>query len=312
MTIRLSICIPTYNRAALLRETLESIFAQSREELEVVVCDNASTDETERVISEYREKFQHLTHFCWPENMGFDRNILKAVEIARGEYCWLLGDDDHLGSNALDHVFPLLDKGFDLVFLNAMSYDSAMKTPSNPILGTFDCADADQTLISLASWITFISSLCVRRSEFMKFSETGIATIGSGFAHCYPILHVIRNGRSFIMAETLVKFRAGNTGGYNIFKVFIREFEMVMDYADRIGFSHDAVVRIKVRNVYAVIIPALIQIKTGRMTLKADRSFEYLRGSGIRFRDKVVVLLLAWCPAIVYDLLKLLKKRKVT
>jgi abequosyltransferase len=312
MTIRLSICIPTYNRAALLRETLESIYVQSREELEVVVCDNASSDETEHVVSEYREKFQHLTYYRWPENMGFDRNILKVVEIASGEHCWLLGDDDQLGSNALDHVFPLLDKGLDLMYLNAMSYDSAMKTPSNPILGVFDCADADQTLMSLASWITFISSLCVRRSEFMRYCETGVANVGSGFAHCYPLLHLIRNGRSFIVAEALVKFRAGNTGGYNIFKVFIKEFEMVMDYAASIGFSHDAVVRIKVRNVYAVIIPALIQIKTGRMTLKADRAFEFLSGSGIRFRDKVVVLLLAWCPSIVYDVLKLLKKRKVT
>ncbi|HEY6008951.1 MAG TPA: glycosyltransferase family 2 protein, partial [Geobacteraceae bacterium] len=109
---RLSICIPTYNRAGLLRETLESIVGQARDGLEIVVCDNASTDATPQLVEAFRERFPAIHYFRWPENMGFDRNILKTVEEAHGDYCWLMGDDDHLEKGALERLFPLLEEGY--------------------------------------------------------------------------------------------------------------------------------------------------------------------------------------------------------
>jgi hypothetical protein len=132
---------------------------------------------------------------------------------------------------------------------------------------------------------------------FMKYYQTGLAQIGTCFAHCYPILNVIHSGRSYIVSETLVKFRAGNTGGYNIFKTFIEEFGKIMDYAHEIGFSQEITANIKTQNVYIVIVPALIQIKLGKLTLKADRVTHFLRHSGLGLKERLLLTLLAWCPA---------------
>lgn len=308
MTIKLSLCIPTYNRASLLREALQSIAGQVCHGVEVVVCDNNSSDETGEVVDEFRPLFSNVTYFCWPENMGADRNVLKTIEVANGEYCWLLGDDDQLEAGALNHVFTLLDQGFDLIYLNAMSYDSDMQHRSGPTLSSFECRDADQTLSSLASWITFISSICVKRNEYLKYHEMCLAHIGTGFAHCYPVLNVMRNGKNCIVSETLVKFRAGNTGGYNIFNVFIKEFGKIMDYASEIGFSREITANIKTKNVYIVIVPALIQIKLGKLTLKADRVIYFLSNSGLRRKEKLLLTALAWCPSWVITVLKNLKR----
>jgi len=56
-TIKLSVCISTVNRAAFLGATLENLVAQATEELEIVVSDNASTDETGKVVAEYALRF---------------------------------------------------------------------------------------------------------------------------------------------------------------------------------------------------------------------------------------------------------------
>jgi len=299
MTMRLSICIPTFNRAGLLRETLDSIICQARDALEIVVCDNASSDATRELIQEYQGKFPRLTYFRWPENMGADRNFLKTVELATGDYCWLMGDDDHLEPGALDLLFPLLDKGYGLIYANATTYDNKMENPSGLTVRRFNCDDADQTLLSLSSWITFASSLCFRRSEFMKHLDLGLSKIGTNLVQCYPLLNLIRQGRSFIVQESLVRFRAGNTSGYGIFQVFIEEFGRLLEYGAQIGFSRAVVREVKTQNVYKVIVPSLLQIKLGRLDLKAESIRSHLAGSGLRLREKLLLTALASCPAAV-------------
>ena len=90
----LSICIPTYNRLPFLKELLPAILRQvdaGRDEVEVVVSDNASTDDT----ADYLRSLLNPCLRWWTNetNIGGDRNFLKCVAEAKGEYVWLFGDD---------------------------------------------------------------------------------------------------------------------------------------------------------------------------------------------------------------------------
>ena len=88
----LSICIPTYNRLPFLKELLPAILGQvdsgrAEVEVEVVVSDNASTDDT----ADYLRSLSNPCLRWWTNetNIGGDRNFLKCVAEARGEYvCW--------------------------------------------------------------------------------------------------------------------------------------------------------------------------------------------------------------------------------
>ena len=105
--IALSICIPTYNRVRYLKELLPSILDQADEGVvEVVVSDNASTDDT----AEYLRTINHPCFSWWTneENIGGDRNFLKCVAEARGEYVWLFGDDDIMPAGAVSRVVDFL------------------------------------------------------------------------------------------------------------------------------------------------------------------------------------------------------------
>ena len=264
------------------------------------MCDNASSDTTRDVIDTFRPYFEHLVYFRWPENMGPDRNVLKTVEIASGEYCWLLGDDDQLEVGALDKVVPVLDDGYDLVYVNAMTFDSEMKLSSGQTVNRFDCSTADETLVSLSSWITFLSSVCIRRDAFMQHYETVLGKIGTGLAHCYAVVGVIQQGNNFIFQKPLVKFRAGNTGGYNVYKVFLEGFGKLLDYCATHGFSKESVEFVKRHNIYHVVIPALVQIKRMKLNINSENLTQYLWGSDIRVMDKMLLVLMENCPAWAY------------
>lgn len=120
----LTVAIPTYGRAALLDRQL-AWFAEAvrgREHLvELHVSDNASTDETARVMATWRERLAGGTlRTRWerrPKNVGAIRNIAGCIRAARGEFVWTVSDDDVLRPDALRFVLDTLGERPDLALL---------------------------------------------------------------------------------------------------------------------------------------------------------------------------------------------------
>lgn len=108
----LSICIPAYNRGAYLPQLFDSIVEQievlhapwSAADVEIVVSDNGSTDDTYEVLDRYRTILPSLHDVRLPENVGADRNYLSVVAAAHGTFCWLMGSDDKIEPGALQRV----------------------------------------------------------------------------------------------------------------------------------------------------------------------------------------------------------------
>lgn len=104
----LTIAIPTYNRAKLLEERLLELLPQITPEVELIVCNDGSTDETLHVCEKYRD--QGILYFENKVNMGLSRNMLLAFESARGQWLWTLGDDDGVLPNAVLTALALIKK----------------------------------------------------------------------------------------------------------------------------------------------------------------------------------------------------------
>ncbi|MEN9327871.1 MAG: hypothetical protein RI947_679 [Candidatus Parcubacteria bacterium] len=91
--IKISVCIPTFNRADLLDQTLQSVAAQKELPYEVIVTDNNSTDKTDEVGHYYAKKYG-FTYVKNKENLGMIGNWNKAISLAKGDYICLLHSDD--------------------------------------------------------------------------------------------------------------------------------------------------------------------------------------------------------------------------
>lgn len=127
----LSVCVPTYQRASLLRVMLQALLPQAAEldgAVEVCVSDNASTDDTGDVVADAMADAPGavVRYLCRPENVGPVRNyVLTATEMARGRFIWALGDDDLLVPGALQRVCDVLraQPQLDAFYANFASAD---------------------------------------------------------------------------------------------------------------------------------------------------------------------------------------------
>jgi glycosyltransferase involved in cell wall biosynthesis len=114
-TPRLSICIPTFNREALLRETLNHLREVCDEDIEIAISDNCSPDGTQEVIKSFVGKFRHFRAIRQTENRGAIGNFTAAMSLARGRYLCPLSDDDQIHVDGLQNAVSIMQQNPNIV-----------------------------------------------------------------------------------------------------------------------------------------------------------------------------------------------------
>lgn len=124
----LSICIPTYNRAGLLQSALLSVAPQVAKFgslVELIVSDNCSTDNTEQIVV-WAHQFCDIKYHKNDTNIGASKNILNLPRnLAKGKFCWILGDDDFVREGGVSKVLDILqlNRDLDYVFVSLVHMD---------------------------------------------------------------------------------------------------------------------------------------------------------------------------------------------
>lgn len=101
----ISVCIPTYNRKEYLKETLESVFAQTYKDYEVIVVDDGSADGTGEMIKQVGRDVR----YHWQENAGDASARNKLIELAAGKYITFLDSDDLLIPDAVGRMVAVIE-----------------------------------------------------------------------------------------------------------------------------------------------------------------------------------------------------------
>jgi glycosyltransferase involved in cell wall biosynthesis len=209
----LSIVIPTFNRCQSLRKTLDQIANQispeRKSQIELVLSDNASSDETKKIVSEWRRRNKKInfSYFCNKTNLGFDRNCLSGAKRASGKFVWFMSDDDSLSDGAVDKVFNALMSNRDVVFA-FVNY--SMMTPGFDEY--FPCkfkedvnVSADDLIIMTKFYFSFISSCIFNREILCSIDLT--KHLGSDWIQLYAVKIIAPMGKSLIISEPLVKMQ---------------------------------------------------------------------------------------------------------
>ncbi len=112
---KISVCIPTFNRAEYLRDAMESALQQTYSNFELLVVDDASNDSTPEVVASFKDP--RIRYFRNAENIGMVRNWNRCLEVAAGEYVTILCDDDLMHPENLSEKMKAFEsEGVDLVF----------------------------------------------------------------------------------------------------------------------------------------------------------------------------------------------------
>ena len=166
MPIKLSVIIPTYNRAEYLFQCLHSILSSNYENLEVIVSDNASQDDTQKVVSSFIDN--RLRYYRNKTNIGPELNILKLLEYASGDYIFCLTDDDYLNEEAIPQIIEIIGNypgvGVILHALNRLDartdqpFDDYVPYPTSRLFNS-----EDESLVALLWVAQCFSTITIRR-----------------------------------------------------------------------------------------------------------------------------------------------------
>lgn len=102
-----SVCIPTFNRAGMLRESVASVLGQDFEDLELIISDNASADDTESVVRSFNN--DRILYVKNSQNVGPRGNMNRCLRLSRGKYIAFLPDDDMMMPDNLGKKVAFLE-----------------------------------------------------------------------------------------------------------------------------------------------------------------------------------------------------------
>ena len=231
----LTIAIPTYNRSAFLRDLLSCLFDQCKFDprLELLVSDNASTDETSAIVAAYVDRGLPIRYLRNVSNIGADANFMQCFEKAMGKYVWLIGDDDLVVPGAIEKIISYLQAGeYSLVYVNSYCFEDAtvpkavqFSRPPRVI------EDAHTFVRSIHINFTFVSGNIINKDRVMASDPTKLSSLVGTNLVQLGWIYAALNGyiRGLYIREKLVGMRTNNTGGYMLSQVFGPNLKNITD-----------------------------------------------------------------------------------
>src|SRR5687768_17042014 len=105
----LTVAIPTYSRSEVLRERLDEL-SKEGSDFAILVADDASIDDTEKVVKHFQKKMKNLFYMKHKKNIGYSRNVSSLYENAPSDYIWFLCDDDSIIAGAVGSIETAVKK----------------------------------------------------------------------------------------------------------------------------------------------------------------------------------------------------------
>jgi len=137
-TPRVSIGLPVYNGENYLEETLKSILNQNFSDFELIISDNASTDQTSLICERHRRRDARIRYYRQDTNVGAAKNFNTAFQLSRGEYFRWTSHDDLISQDYLEKCVNVLDSSADIILchtrVNIIHQDDGTISPYNMTL----------------------------------------------------------------------------------------------------------------------------------------------------------------------------------
>ena len=209
----ISIVIPTFNRAELLREALESVYKQSYKNLQVIVVDDGSTDHTAQMLEEYKGRVDVV----WQSRGGISAARNAGLDQCHGEFVAFLDNDDLWIPDKLEAqvAFALATPQATVTYTDAFQFNAEGQFPKTfvdhfPALN--DPTDLFQRMIEEYA-IPLMSTTMIRvdflREHSLRFQEF------AGIDDLFLFLEILRRGGQFAYLPRPLIWRRMHPGNFS-------------------------------------------------------------------------------------------------
>ncbi len=210
--VLVSIVMPTYNYAQYLPEAIDSALAQNFSNFELIICDDASSDNSVEICQQYAKKDERILFVANTTNLGQAENLNYALSLAQGKYIkCLFADDTLMTSDALKRQIDILEHNPDITLVTSartVINEHSQAVDHWGVLGSKDrsingqtikqrCASTAKNLIGEPSATLF------RRSDIDKQFDTHYSQL----IDLEMWFHLLEKGNLYYIAEPLCSFR---------------------------------------------------------------------------------------------------------
>ena len=289
---KLSVLIPTYNRANKLLRLLKNIEtnivdSNIKEEIEVLISDNASEDNTQEVVADYQTDKFKITYFRQSINLRFDGNVRFLYEQANTDYVWFFADDDIMLPGAILTILEGIERYKPDVLLSSFIQPPGWEGRTYTFPNRYEIITDPKTMIELVFKCTKLSVYVMKKvsfsskqlNELKPFYENGFYFVDLS----YSVLGLRDKPKLCIVSEPLstcdddyIKFDFPPGVFKDMYKVFYHPFVL--------KYHPDMIKKWRFRSYY-MEIESLFAIKTG--ALITDKMDVYDRG----IRDMKVMMI---------------------
>lgn len=238
MTPRVSVCIPAYNHARFLNAAIESALAQTLGDLEVVVSDNASSDDTREVVGRLASRDRRVRYELAPRHLTMAESFNRSIELAKGRYIKLLCADDVLEPECVQRLVAALESEGALLAGCARNFveESLAKSVAIRRFAPADWAgsgeQAARRCFFRGNVIGEPTAVLFRRGEPERFTERYTQLVDLDMW-----LRMLQRGRFAFVADPLCKVRmhAAQATGKSIAagRLSADKRQLYIDYAHR-------------------------------------------------------------------------------
>jgi len=171
----------TYNRACLLRETLAHLSDVCSDDVEIVISDNASPDNTQEVIGSFAKCFRHFRTVRQATNQGPALNFAAAMSLARGKYLYPFSDDDQIHMTGLQKAISIMEERPKIVAVygryEEWQRSTGQTVPNKPARPRMDFAQGSH--LDIINKFSFLWFPVCRTDIFQRFSTFNKSSVGT-------------------------------------------------------------------------------------------------------------------------------------
>ena len=252
MNPKLTISIPTWNRAEFLRENILSMLpgiqALPSGTVEIFISDNASTDDTATFLAEISQAHPYIRYVSQSENMGANANFYTVLKEAKGDYVWLMGDDDHINPACLGQILKDIEQYQPGVMIGGTERDAQGKRVYLPKVQEHLLSD-QRILLDYDGFVLAgkMSVLIFSKAALMPILEAGwetIQAINTPWPHLIWLFKLLAKQQSILVLPYTTNYIV-EKNRYNLLQCGVVRIElMFMDYTRMLQaviheFSHE-------------------------------------------------------------------------
>ena len=158
---KISIIIPVYNTEKYLRKCFDSVINQSYKNIEMVIINDGSKDNSEKIINEYKDKYPEIVSYYSKENTGVADTRNFGIEKAKGEYIMFLDSDDYIDEALFKNLEKYINQDIDLIKFKLQRVNREGKLLELVPGATFENTSGQDGFNKLYSTDVLLDSPCV-------------------------------------------------------------------------------------------------------------------------------------------------------